>query len=199
MREGIRALLQDHFTVVGEASNGREAVELAERQRPDVLVLEMMTPSMNGLEVMRQIRRREPQIRLVILSHYDDEYNVAQAVANGASAFILKQASSNDLVEAIMTVYRGGAYFSAPLGEEQIVLHLQQIKNAEVDPYETLTAREREVLQLVAEGHTSQQIGEMLVISPRTVEVHRTHLMRKLNLNTQTGLIRMAFKQGLVS
>ncbi len=199
VRQGIRSLLERTFCIVGEAVDGLEALRLVEREKPDVLIVDMMMPNMNGIETIRQVKRRVPSTRIIIMSMHSDDAFVAQAIVNGAHGYVLKQASSTDLSDAIYAAFRGEYFFSKPICEDHIANYIQDSKAISDDPHETLTPREREILQLVAEGKTSHQIGQILFISPRTVEVHRANLMRKLNFSTKSDLIRHALKHGLIT
>jgi len=200
VRNGLRVLLEAEpdFSVVGEAGDGLEAVRLVERLQPDVLVLDLMMPGLNGLEVARQVSQRSPQTRVVILSMYDNEAYVLEALRAGAAAYVPKESTSAELVRAIREAVAGRRYLSPPLSERAIEIYMQRAESAALDPYETLTAREREVLHLVAEGHTNAEIAARLFVSPRTIETHRANLMRKLGLHTQTDLIRYALRRGIL-
>ena len=201
VRQGLRALLQDEadFLIVGEGATGLEAIQLVERLRPDVLVVDLMMPEINGLEVTRQIRQRHPDTRIVILSMHADESYVLEALQNGAFAYVLKDSSADDLVQAIRSALVGRRYLSSPLSEDAIEIYIQKANASRLDdPYETLTNREREVFLLVVEGYSSPEIAEQLSISRRTVESHRANLMRKLNLNNQVDLVRLALKRGIL-
>ena len=195
VREGFRMVLetQPEFQVIGEARDGLEAIRLVETLKPDVLVVDLMMPGINGLEVVRQVHNHT---RVVVLTMHDHESYVLEALRNGAYAYVLKDATPKELVEAIQKAAIGQRYLSAPFAERAIELYAQMHVNSE-DPYETLSDREREVLLLVAQGYSNQVIGEMLQISPRTVEVHRAKLMKKLNIKSQTELIRFAIQRGL--
>jgi DNA-binding NarL/FixJ family response regulator len=200
VRKGMRALLgaERDFHLVGEASDGLEAVQLVERLHPDVLLLDLMMPGLNGLEVTRQVCKRSPQTRVVILSMHANEAYVLEALRNGAAGYVLKDASVAELVQAVRDVVAGLRYLSSPLSERAIEAYVGKAKEAPLDRYGTLTTREREVLQLVAEGNTSAEIADLLSISPRTVETHRANMMRKLDLHTQTDLIRYALQRGII-
>lgn len=200
VRQGLRALLETEpsFKLVGEAGDGIEAVRLVERLRPNVLVTDVMMPGLNGLEVTRQVAKVAPQTRVIILSMYSNDAYVVEALKNGASGYVLKDAQSNDLVHAVREVAAGRRYLSAPLSEREIELYMRKIDDAPEDPYESLSNREREVLQLVAEGRTSAEIAERLFISPRTAEGHRANLMRKLTLSNHTELVKFALKRGIL-
>jgi two-component system response regulator NreC len=203
VRQGLRALLEAEpdFCIIGEAANGLEAAQLAERLQPDVMVVDLMMPGLNGLEVTRQVGQRVPQTQVVILSAFDNEAYVVEALGNGAAGYVLKKSSAADLAQAVREVVAGRRYLSPALSERAIetyVRYVQQVKNATLDPYETLTPREREVLHLAAEGHTNAEIAAQLSISPRTVEVHRANMMRKLGLRTPTDLIRYAMQHGIL-
>ena len=201
VRQGMRALLEAEqgLTVVGEAADGLKAVELAERLKPAIAILDMMMPHLNGIEATRQMRSRAPQTRVIILSMHANEAYVLESLRNGAAAYVLKDASSADLLQAIQEVVAGRRYLSAPLSERAIEAYVHRISDAALDPYESLTSREREVLQLAAEGFGNGEIAARLQISPRTAEVHRANLLRKLNLHSQTELIRFAIKRGILS
>lgn len=200
VRQGLRALLQSepHFRLVGEASDGIEAVRLAERMKPDVLITDLMMPGLNGLEVTRQVTKALPQIRVIILSMYTNDAYVLEAFKNGALGYVLKDSQAADLIQAVKEVIVGNRYLSPPLSERALELYLQKVESVPDDPYELLTTREREVLQLVAEGRTSSEIAARLFISPRTAEGHRANLMRKLNLQNNADLIRLALKRGIL-
>lgn len=200
VRQGLRAFLEAEveFSIVGEAGDGLEAVNLTERLHPDVLVVDLMMPGLTGLEVTRQVCKRSPNTRVIILSMHSDEAYVLEALRNGAAGYVLKEASMNELVHAIHEVCSGKHYLSPPLSERAIEIYKQKSKETVFDSYETLTNREREVLQLTVEGNSSRDIGDRLSISPRTVETHRTNLMRKLGLRSQTDLIRYALKKGIL-
>ena len=200
VRQGLRALLEAEpdFTVVGEAADGLEAVHLVERMQPNVLVLDLMLPGLSGLEVTRQVRQRSPQTRVVILSMHANEAYVVEALRNGAAAYVLKDASAAELVHAVREVAAGRHYLSPPLSERAIEFYRQKAQAATQDVYETLTTREREVLHLAAAGHSIAEIAARLGISPRTVETHRTNLMHKLGIHTQTNLVRYALRRGIL-
>ncbi len=200
VRQGLRAILEAErdLWVVGEAGNGLDAVELAERLKPDVLIVDVMMPGLNGLEVTRQVAQRAPQTRVIVLSMYSNEAYVLEALKHGAVAYVLKDSCADDLVQAVRTATTGRYYLSSPLSERAIDAYVRRAKDSALDPYDTLTSREREVLQLVAEGQTSAQVAVRLFISPRTVETHRANLMRKLGLGTQVDLVRYALRRGIL-
>lgn len=199
VRQGLRLLLekQPGFAVVGETADGLEAVGLVERLHPDVLVVDLAMPGPGGLDVAREVARRAPKTRVVILSMHASEAFVLQALRHGAAAYVLKESSAEDLVRAIGEALAGRRYLSPPLSEKAIEAYVQRAKGAEVDIYETLTSRERQVLHLAAEGLSNPAIGERLGISPRTAETHRAHVMQKLGLRSRTDLITFALRRGL--
>jgi DNA-binding NarL/FixJ family response regulator len=200
VRQGLRALLEANpdFRIVGEAGSGLEAVQLVERMRPKVLILDLMMPGLNGLEVTRQAVKHSPRTCVIVLSMHSNEAYVLEALRSGASAYVLKDSSAADLMQAVSQVVVGRRYLSPPLSDLAIRAYQEKTKDASLDIYETLTTREREVLQLVAEGHTSTQIAAQLGISPRTAETHRTNLMRKLGLRGQSDVVRYALQRGIL-
>lgn len=200
VRQGLRALLESEpdFTVVGEAADGVETVQLVERLKPDVLVVDVVMSGLNGLEVTRQVKDRAPETHVVVLSMHDNEAYVLEALRAGAEAYVLKDATSRELTDAIHQVLDGRHYLSSSLSERAIEVYVRQAQESPLEKYETLTAREREVLHLTAEGHTSAEIAERLHISPRTVDTHRANMMRKLDLSSQTDLIRYAIQRGII-
>ncbi len=200
VREGLRALLEVEvdFSVVGEAADGLEAVRLVERLGPDVLVVDLTMPGLNGLEVTRQVSRSMARTRVIVLSMHSSEGYVLKALSNGVAGYVLKESCAKDLVRAIREVVAGRRYLTPPLSKLAIEAYLEKAENSSADRYETLTTREREVLQLTAEGYTSAKIGARLFISLRTVEVHRANLMRKLSLRNQLELIRYALRRGIL-
>jgi len=200
VREGLRTVLggEDDWSVVGEAADGLQAVELVTQFQPNVLIVDLMLPALSGLEVIRQVNKGVPRTHIVALSMHADESYVLAALRSGASAYVLKDVSSTDIIQAIREVLAGRRYLSPPLSQYALEVYIQKAKGAPLDSYETLTTREREVLHLVAQGETTPAIAERLGLSPRTVETHRTNLMRKLGLRTQTDVIRYALQRGLI-
>ena len=200
VRQGLRMLLeaQGDFRVVAEVGDGLEAVKLTERFTPSVLIVDVMMPGLNGLEVTRQVGQRSPRTRVIILSMYSNEAYVLEALRNGAAGYVLKESTATDLVRAVHEVAAGRRYLSPPLSEHAIEAYLEKAQDTPLDLYETLTTREREVLQLAAEGRTNADIAAALFVSPRTIETHRAHLMRKLDLHAQADLIRYALRRGIL-
>ena len=200
VRQGLRALLEKvpGFSVVGEASDGLQVADLVERTRPDVLVLDLVMPGLGGLDVAREVVRRSSRTRIVILSMHASEAFVIQAFRSGAAAYVLKDSSAADLVRAIREVLAGRRYLSPPLSDQAIEVYVARAKEGEVDVYERLTARERQVLHLAAEGLSNPAMGERLGISPRTAQTHRAHVMEKLGLRTRRDLIVYAVNHGLL-
>ena len=199
VREAIKCLLEaeEDFEVVGEAADGLAVMPLVERLRPDVVILDVAIPGLFGLEVTRQVRQRSPQTAVVVLSRYVSEWYVTEALRNGAGAYVAQHADAHELIRAVRSVIQGRRYLSAPLSSEDVQTWLTQSRPV-ADPYETLTSREREVLQLVAEGYSSTRIARRLTISVRTAETHRANVMRKLTLKNRTALIRYALARGVL-
>jgi two-component system response regulator NreC len=191
VRYGVRALLQAEtdFNILGEAGDGLEAVRLIERLQPDVVVLDLMMNGMSGLEATRHITKKSSKTGVVILSMHSSEAYVLEALQAGAKAYVLKDSASTELVHAIREVSIGHHYLCPPLSDRAIETYIQKTETTPMDPFDTLTPREREVLQLTAQGSTNSEIAAKLYISRRTVEVHRAHVMRKLGLQNQTQLV----------
>ena len=200
VRQGLRALLEAEpgFKVVGDAGDGLTAISLVDSLRPDVLLLDLMMPGLNGQEVTRRARKLSPKTRIVVLSMHSSEPYVMEALRNGAAGYVLKDASCADLIHAVREVMAGRRYLSPPLSERAIDAYQEKAKTGAWGRYDMLTTRERETLQLVAEGHTNSEIASRLGISPRTAETHRTHLMQKLQLRTHTDLIKYAIEQRII-
>lgn len=200
VREGLRALLEaeDGIELAGEAADGLEVLSLLEDDPPDVLVVDIRMPGLNGLEVTRRARELDADVAVIVLSMYADEAYVVEALGNGASGYVLKAAQADDLITAIRTVADGGTWLSPPLSERSVQEYREKAKASELDAYETLSPREREVLQLAAEGRSNPAIAELLGISTRTVESHRASFMRKLDLSGQTEIVRYALKRGII-
>jgi two-component system response regulator NreC len=198
IRQALCALLaaQPGFDVVGEARDGIEAVAEAERLRPDVLVLDMVMPNLNGIEVTRRLRERLPKCAVVILSMYGADGYVQEAIQGGARGYVLKKDSVEELTTAINEVVVGGRYISPSLIKRVVDSYLGT-GGMQSDRYQTLTARERQILHMVAAGSTSAQVSTKLSISRRTVEFHRANIMRKLGLRTQQALARYCIESGI--
>lgn len=199
VRRGLRGILESEGAchVIAEASDGLSAAQLVEKFRPHVLILDLNMPRLHGIEVLRQARTSSPHTRVIVLSMHNDEPYVIEALRAGAMAYILKGSESAEISRALTEVLAGRRFLSAPLSEWAITALVSKPAD-ESDPLHTLTPRERMVLQLASEGHSNAEIAEKLFISPRTAETHRTNLMRKLALQTQTDLVRFAIRKGLI-
>lgn len=200
LRQGLRALLAQErdMQIVGETGDGLEVLELVERLGPDVVVLDLEMRGFKGLEITRQIRQHHKRTQVVILSMHSKEAYVLEALKNGASGYVLKGSEARELIQAIRQATRGLRYLSPPLTERAIEAYMQKAQDQSLDPYETLTDRERQILHLVVEGESNRAIAKRLVISARTVETHRAKMMRKLGLNNQADLIRFALRRGII-
>jgi two-component system response regulator NreC len=202
MRKGLRALLERHqdFQVVAEASTGREAVDRAEQERPDVVVMDIAMPHLNGIEAARLITAKRPEAAVVILSMHSDEGYLLRALKSGARGYLLKDTAEADLITAIRAVSEGKAYFSPAISRMLVDDYLQQLQRRGVeDSYELLTTREREILQLLAEGKSNKEVAQMLDLSLYTVETHRSNILGKLNLHGVPELMLYAIRKGIIS
>jgi two-component system, NarL family, response regulator LiaR len=202
VRQGIRALLEKagDIEVVGEAADGQEALDLVAQLLPDILVLDIAMPHLNGVEAVGRLRSLGVKTRALILSMYADDTLVRQALRNGAKGYLLKRAVSDELLLAVRAVGRGDTFLSPEVaGPVVSALVATPLRSADLGPLDQLTSREREVLQLIAEGHTNREIATHLHLSEKTVEKHRTQLMAKLNVHETAGLVRFAVKHGLVA
>ena len=197
VREGLKALLREcpDVKVVGEASEGKQGMKLVERHKPDLVLLDLILPGVHGLEVLRKARRYS---KVLAVSMRSDEAFVAEAFVNGASGYVIKEDSFDELVDALQAVMKGQRFMSRKLDQRRINRVIERL-GTEVTSTERLTTREHEVLQMAAEGLTSSHIGNVLSISPRTVEMHRANLMRKLGLRSQADLVRFAIRNRIVA
>jgi DNA-binding NarL/FixJ family response regulator len=202
MRKGLRLLLerQPDITVVGEASDGRQCVELAQAEKPDVVVMDLAMPNLNGIEAARQIVDKNPEIAVAVLSMHSDESYVIRALKAGARAYLLKDSAESDLIGAIKALSDGKSFFSPAISRLLVEDYMRALERKGVeDSYELLTTREREILQLLAEGKSNKEVANMLNLSLYTVETHRTHILQKLNLHTVPELILYAVRKGIIS
>jgi DNA-binding NarL/FixJ family response regulator len=199
VREGLRRLLEgeEGFRVCGEAADGREVLEQVDKNQPDVVVLDITMPRMGGLETLERLRAAHPQLKVVLLSVHGDPPFIQSAVALGADGYVLKNGRAQEVVAAVRAVTRGGSYFSPPVARE-LVEQLRSPKRGPSEPLSLLSTREREVLRLIAEGLSAKEIARELSISSKTVEAHRTSLMRKLGARKATELVRFALRHGLI-
>lgn len=202
VRDGIKALLSlvADIEVVGEAANGREALEKVQELLPNVVLMDLSMPIMGGLEATRRIRKEYPKTRILALTQYDDSEYVIPVIEAGACGFITKMMAFSELASAIQAANRGESYLS-PSAAAALIDECQQKIGTEgdKDPYQQLTDREREVLKLIAEGHTAREIADMLIVSPKTVEWYRTSMMNKLNLHNRTDLIKFAIRKRIIT
>lgn len=200
VRRGIRALLENEagILVVGEAGTGAEAMRLTQQLKPDVLIIDLMLADMSGLEVIRQARKRVPATSAVVLSMFGNDCYVVEALQAGAKAYVLKDSPPEELVRAVREAALGRRYLAPPLSDRAIEVYLLRSEDSQLDPFDMLTSREREVLHLAAQGMTSSETANRLCISPRTVEVHRARVMQKLGLHNRTELIHFAIRRGII-
>jgi two-component system response regulator NreC len=202
MRSGLRVLLQREawFEVVGEASDGRQAVELVEREKPAVIVMDVAMPNLNGIEAARQITAKFPATAVIVLSMHSDESYVLRALKAGARGYLLKDSAEADLIQAIRTVHDGKSFFSPAISHMLVEDYVRQMERRGVeDTYELLTTREREILQLLAEGKSNKDVANLLNLSLYTVETHRGNILQKLNLHSVPELILYAVRKGVIS
>jgi DNA-binding NarL/FixJ family response regulator len=200
VRRGLRMVLdaEPDLSVVAEAGNGAEAVELAMSTEVDLAVLDVAMPRMTGLQAAAELKRRRPELRTLMLSMYDSEQYFFEALKAGASGYVLKSAADHDLVEACRAAMRGEPFLYPAAVTALIRDYLDRARHGEATPTDPLTPRELEIVKLVAEGHTSDEIAETLVISKKTVEHHRSHILEKLGLRDRVELARYAIRRGLV-
>jgi len=202
MRTGLRLVLerQPDFEVVAEASDGRQAVALAQQHLPEVVVMDIGMPNLNGIEASRQLTAALPQTSIVILSMHSDESYVLRALKAGARGYLLKESAEPDLIAAVRAVHAGKAFFSPAVSRMLVEDYVRRLQDREIeDSFELLTNREREILQLIAEGKSNKEMAAMLNLSLYTVETHRGNLMEKLNLHTVPELIMYAVRKGVIS
>jgi DNA-binding NarL/FixJ family response regulator len=198
VREGIAALIAKHpdLTVVGQCGDGLKVAGEVAQAKPDVLLLDLTMPGLNGLDICRQLSRRQKNVAILVLTMHAEEEFVVRALESGASGYLLKEAAAEQLAEAVHTVAAGKVYLGP--GVSRSVLN-KLVNGKGSDPYNQLTARERQVLQLIAEGKTNRTISEMLGLSVKTVDTHRARMMRKLDIHDQTNLVKYAIRRGIVS
>ena len=198
VRSGLRMLLdaEEDVEVVGEAGNAKDAVFRARALKPDVILLDVVMPGESGVEVLPTLLRESPDTKVLVLSMQDDPSYVREAFAAGASGYVLKEAADEDVVSAVREIAGGGSYVHPALGARMVAAEAKERAAAEADP---LSERERQVLRLLALGHTNQEIAQQLYISVRTAESHRAHIMQKLRLSTRAELVRYALEQGLLA
>ncbi len=202
VRKGLRLLLESHagFEVVADAADGREAVALAEQHKPDVIVIDVAMPNLNGIEAARQIGAKSPLTAVVFLSMHSDESYVLKALKAGARGYLLKDSAEYDLVSAVKAVSEGKAFFSPAISKMLVEDYMRRMQEEQVeDSYDLLTTREREVLQLLAEGKNNKEVAQVLNLSLYTVETHRGNIFQKLNLHSSADLILYAVRKGVIS
>jgi DNA-binding NarL/FixJ family response regulator len=201
VREGLRLVLAAHpdISVVGEAADGHEALHLVEMLHPHVVVMDIAMPNLNGLEATRQIKRRFPDVKVVILTMHENQAYFLQIVKAGATACVLKRSLGRELVDAIEAAAHGENYFSPTIATKVIEDYRRLLSRGDADPGDVLTEREREILQLIAEGQTNREIADLLTLSIKTVQAHRANLMEKLGAHDRTDLVKYAIQTGIIS
>lgn len=200
VRQGIAALLgaESDMEVVGEASNGLEAITLAKKLNPDVIIMDIGMRQLNGLEATREIKKLFPSMKILVLTMYDNEEWIFQILKAGATGYLIKDSAMTDLTSALRAVYQGDSYLSPSISKMVIEEYIRKAESGEKKGVENLlSGREREILQLIAEGNSIPQISNLLCISKKTVEAHKTHIMEKLNIRDKVGLIKYAIRSGL--
>ena len=201
VRQGLRKLLEERpdWEVIAEAGDGREAVRLAEQQKPDVAILDVAMPLLNGIEATRQITKRVPSTRVLVLSMHADEAYVTQILQAGATGYLLKDSADVDLLKAVGEAAHGRSFFSPAIARVMLDDYVRQLADKGVtDRYESLSEREREIFQLIAEAKTNKEIAALLNVSPSTVETHRAHIMEKLDLHSAAEIVLYAVRRGVI-
>ena len=202
VRHGVCKILEDQpeWEVVAQASDGREAVKQTVLLQPDVAILDIGMPLLNGIEATRQIARRAPDVRILVLSMHADEAYITQALRAGATGYLLKDSADTELLRAVTAVAAGKSFFSPAVARVMLDDYVRHLAGKGiVDRYESLSEREREVFQLIAEGHSNKEIAELLTVSPATVETHRAHIMQKLDVHNTAELVLYAVRRGVIS
>ena len=201
VRQGLRKVLEERpdWEVVAEAGDGREAVRLAEQHKPDVAILDVAMPLLNGIEATRQIAKRVPVTRILVLSMHADEAYVTQILQAGATGYLLKDSADVDLLQAVEEVAQGKSFFSPAIARVMLDDYVRQLADKGItDRYEALSSREREIFQLIAEAKTNKEIASLLNVSPSTVETHRAHIMEKLDLHSAAEIVLYAVRRGVI-
>ena len=202
VRQGIRKILEEQpdWQVIAEAGDGREAVRRAMELRPDITLMDISMPLLNGIEATSQISRRAPEVKVIILSMHPNEAYIGRALQAGAKGYLLKDSADIDLVRALTLVSQGKSFFSPAVARVMVDDHLRNLAaRGIVDRYDSLSAREREIFQLVAEGRSNKEIADLLFVSPSTIETHRAHIMEKLDVHSAVELVLYAVRRGLIS
>jgi DNA-binding NarL/FixJ family response regulator len=202
VRQGIRKIVegQPHWSVVAETGDGRDAIEKAVSLRPDVAILDIGMPLLNGIEATRQIVRKAPSVAVLILSMHADEAYITQALQAGARGYLLKDSADTDLIRAVTAIAAGQSFFSPAVASVMLDDYVRRLADRGIfDRYDSLSEREREIVQLIAEGHSNKDIAQILAISPATVETHRAHILQKLDVHNTAELVRYAMRRKVVS
>lgn len=202
LRNGLRKILQERsdWEVVAEASDGREAVKQAVEHRPDIAILDIGMPLLNGIEATGQIVRRAPETRVLILSMHASEAYIVQALKAGASGYLLKDSADTELIRAVQAMMAGKSYFSPAVSRIMLDDYVRRLAEKGVDDrFDSLSEREREIFQLIAEGHSNKEIAAILGVSPTTVDTHRTHILQKLDVHNTAELVLYAVRRGVIS
>jgi two-component system, NarL family, response regulator NreC len=202
IREGLRVMLgnQSDMEVLGAATNGREAIRMVDEYEPDVVVMDISMPELNGIEAIQQILPRHPHLMVIVLSIHETKPYIFRTLNAGAKGYLIKETAGLEVVDAVRAVYRGEPYLSQRISDLLTDVSFRNLEvPIEVSPLEQLSPREREILQLVAEGKTSQEIAERLSISPKTVDTYRSRLMRKIGVDDMAGLVKFAIQHGVIS
>jgi DNA-binding NarL/FixJ family response regulator len=202
VRQGLSKILEGHagWEIIAEAGNGRDAVRHALALRPDVAILDIGMPQLNGIEATRQIVRRLPDVHVLILSMHADEAYITRALQAGAKGYLLKDSADTDLIRAVTAVAAGKSFFSPAVAKVMLDDYVRQLASKGIaDRFDSLSEREREIFQLVAEGHSNKEIADLLSVSPATVETHRAHILQKLDVHNTAELVLYAVRRGVIS